>query len=480
MPVVFAQPEPMAPDIQEQGGRADVMTKDFPTIAGMYEAANRNALAASTATAQNATHASIAQAQIAAQGGEAAEQLRQRQHEFAASQRPSERDQYLASVQAASSQQHAQLQSWLQGQELSQAESMRLQRMQNALGDIQADPNLDDESKTNLMTQLKTGIDPLRQRVENSKAKMQEQQAQQVLHANAQQTSMENMDAASRSAEFQKRVVSLPDPQTGEMRPFYTDHKGDLKAIPFDEGKAKPAAAEKPEKPWDAVHEQKQAEAEAEMLVKKANPGFEMKDPEADKDLKKNAHTLATQIYHERRQDYQDRQNRPAGGAGTTQNPPPGQPGAGGQADQTPAPAPAVPHQPWTWDPHNREKTSEADLKPQQQKVVAGYKTALAVINNGPLTDDQRKDAKDALDERLKLVQEKGPPEFMKPADQAKYRELDKRIVANFPAKAAPPPPPAPPGPLENSWLGRGHDGGKSMLGELLERKRETGSIWPE
>lgn len=243
MPIVFEQAAPMAPDITAGGGRAEVATRDLPTIAGMYEAANRNQLAASEATARNATQSGIAGAQIANQSSMEADRLGLQRYEFDRSREVSERDNFQANLQAHAAQQHAELQSWLSGQELSQAESLRLQRMQNAVGDISARTDLDDETKKDLLFQLKTGIDPLKQRLESSRAKLEMQQTKKLFDANARQASMENMDAGARSAEFQKRVVSMTNPQTGEDEQFYTDHKGDLMPVPFGGSKGSKAAA---------------------------------------------------------------------------------------------------------------------------------------------------------------------------------------------------------------------------------------------
>jgi hypothetical protein len=226
MAVVFAQPEPMAPEIQKQGGQAEVMTKDFPTIASMYEAANRNALAASTASAANATHANVAGAQIAAQSSMAADQLGQRRYEFDRSQGVSDRDNWMANVQAASAQQHAALQAWVQGQEMSQSEVMQRQRLQNGLAGLQealANGTIDQQDFDNGAMMLKTHLDPLNLKMQTQVQKAQAQQKQQALDAEAQGMSIEQLHAQQRAKDFEKGVIKRDDGSE-----WYLDPKGAL------------------------------------------------------------------------------------------------------------------------------------------------------------------------------------------------------------------------------------------------------------
>ena len=97
--------------------------------------------------------------------------------------------------------------------QLTQQENMRLQRMKNAVGEISNDPTLADDEKAALITQLRTGINPLEHRA--SMGKLQAEQAMkeaQAEHYQAQASlDIQRMKAMASGAEG--RDTFLPDPK---------------------------------------------------------------------------------------------------------------------------------------------------------------------------------------------------------------------------------------------------------------------------
>src|SRR5258708_38586328 len=101
---------PMSPDTSINAGRAETATKDFPSIAGLYEAGMRNQLQASQASAQLAAQVGMHGASLGQRATAQSDALRERQNEFAQSREVSERDQFMAHQQQQEIQQRAQAQ----------------------------------------------------------------------------------------------------------------------------------------------------------------------------------------------------------------------------------------------------------------------------------------------------------------------------------------------------------------------------------
>lgn len=220
MPIRFEQPSPMAPQTSIEGGRAQVATHDFPSIVSMYDAANRNQLAAATASAQLQQQGSAHSAQIMAQSAERGAALAQQQQQFESSREVSPRDQYLAGVQRQSVQEHAQAQAWVHQQALSQQEEIHLQRLMGAVGTIneaRAKGELSDEEADAAILRVKSPVDIYHQRQEAARAKQEQAMTAKVMHANAQAVQMENMDQGERAKYVQSRAFSRTDPETGEV-----------------------------------------------------------------------------------------------------------------------------------------------------------------------------------------------------------------------------------------------------------------------
>lgn len=118
-----------------------------------------------------------------------------------------------AQAQAAHQQQSYNLQAQLQQTELSQSENMRLQRLNNSVGEINNDPSLSDSEKSEMIYQVKGIQGPLQHRQAMAKmaadTQAKEQQAEQFkLHAAAEK---QRMDITGKSAE--DRQSFTPDVQ---------------------------------------------------------------------------------------------------------------------------------------------------------------------------------------------------------------------------------------------------------------------------
>ncbi len=452
MPVVFEQAAPMAPEIQAAGGAAEQWSKDMPSLARLYETAMQGQTQASIAGSHNATQLAAAQLGESGRDSASANALAEHAREFNQSRQVSPHDVFQAQQQQAMQQQAAQMHAWLQGQELSQAESMRLQRMQNAVGEVQADPNLSDEEKTNLAMQLKTGIDPLRQRVEMQKAKLEQQQVEQAMHANAQRQSMENMDSTSRAAEFQKRVLTIPNPQTGEPEQFYTDHKGDLQAIPFGGGKGG-AASEKADAAvmdkltkyeqhaMDMAMKQQKADLDAWETKRQATVAAGKDDP-GPMPGKSDVGTYM-KAYLEEMPGYSDLRAQLASRQSRGQAAPVASPGATPQGAAPPPTAPAPPpvvqqgNQPvdtQTLKPLQPFDWTKPDTMAPAQKQWIGRLSGIRndISGRKDIPEKQRWAAEDAVTDMKELLARHGSYSKMTSEEKAKY-DAAERVVARIP-----------------------------------------------
>ena len=111
---------------------------------------------------------------------------------------------------------------WLADQDLSRQEQLRLSKMQQAVGYVNSDPNLEDWEKNVAITKLKTGIDPLVERQKKAQLKAQEEHNQQIHQQMAQEQSIWQENAAFRAKTFDQRVSAVKNPQSGEQE-FWLD-----------------------------------------------------------------------------------------------------------------------------------------------------------------------------------------------------------------------------------------------------------------
>lgn len=169
-----------------------------------------------------------------------------RAFEFEENRRPSDRDRFdadrrMAEMRAAQEFQAQEmgarfnLEAQLQQQQLTQAEKMRLQRMQQAVSAVQADLDagkIDAEIANDAMMQLRTGISPLQIRQANENA-LRTRQQQQLLYAQTiQEMQLTQMKADFDAKTFQERVGTYTDPETGQKLRFYQSQQGKYEFLP--------------------------------------------------------------------------------------------------------------------------------------------------------------------------------------------------------------------------------------------------------
>jgi hypothetical protein len=130
---------------------------------------------------------------------------------------PFQLQQQAAQLQAQLAQQHARLQQQLSQTQLTQTEQMQLQRMQNAIGAVNANDNLSDEEKKDAIMQLQTHISPLQQRhtaAQTQALQLQQHQAQQAAQFN-QGILDQNRVAQAGSLGQVNRAIVAGDPFAG-------------------------------------------------------------------------------------------------------------------------------------------------------------------------------------------------------------------------------------------------------------------------
>jgi hypothetical protein len=174
----------------------------------------------------------------------------QAQQEFgrqgAAQQFAAQRDQYAAQVAAQQQQQRFQLQAELQATELTQAEQMRMQRLQHARTAVQADVDagrLTPEEGADLVTQINTGLNPLQNR--QAAAQVRHQEAQDRLlqeQANRQIQLMQRQMDALNPDNFPNRVVQRWNPETGQDDEYWLDATGNIH--PFERPRVQAGAGQ--------------------------------------------------------------------------------------------------------------------------------------------------------------------------------------------------------------------------------------------
>lgn len=137
MPITFEQPQPVSPQISMGYGAAEQWSKDFPTLARQQEAiASANSHYQSLAAAQQSHQAELASRASIANAGMMQDWGQQQYGADAAIARNDFETQGQLNARMAEQQQHAQLQSWLMGQDMTMQEQMRLQNMQQGIAAI--------------------------------------------------------------------------------------------------------------------------------------------------------------------------------------------------------------------------------------------------------------------------------------------------------------------------------------------------------
>lgn len=278
MGITFAQPQPLNPAISQAAGAAEVSTRNNSTLAGLYEAEAR--IAAQTLQQNRAL--SIQQNEALGRVSAQAASQRAQQSNIGQTQENQYREQ-IGQEQMRENQQAQEVQArlqtesnlvgeraraavWANQQELSQAETLRLQRLQGQVDYVMSADIFTPDQKADLITQLRTGIDPLKQKLERTQAKRQQQQEQQLMQRNALIEAMRGEDRAAATAAAQKLYFQIPGRDTdADGNPLYyqADDKGMV--VPVEEHKSAKSVAAKAVKPFDAARAMKDAQAEADV-----------------------------------------------------------------------------------------------------------------------------------------------------------------------------------------------------------------------
>lgn len=198
------------------------------------------------------------------------------------------------------------LQAELQQTELTQAEQMRLSRMKNAIGEVASDPTLAEDEKAAIITRLRTGIDPLEQRLVRSRLAAEAQMKNQHAELFEFQAAARKREADIMAKSAKERMHFEPDPTAlseitedilstiaPEARKFLPEGfveraaqaealrqglgtsmyiQPDGKLVPLGESKTKASGTgqQKPTPPFDVSKEWREAWRQAELAQKRS------------------------------------------------------------------------------------------------------------------------------------------------------------------------------------------------------------------
>ncbi len=122
------------------------------------------------------------------------------------------RDQFQQQAAVNMQQGRFELQAQLQEAELSQQEKMRLARMKNAVGEVSADPSLSAEEKSDMILQLKTGIDPYENRLKKQRVAQEQLVKEQMVEQRRAATALAEEELAVHAKKMTDRTSFVPDP----------------------------------------------------------------------------------------------------------------------------------------------------------------------------------------------------------------------------------------------------------------------------
>lgn len=250
MAVRVEQPAPFSAGAAMGYGAAEAALKANPQLLQAYSETNRMRTAAAQAEMDRRQRAQLASQELAQrqtaqdydriQAGNSLEaQVGMRNADREADRQRldaqvsvSARDVFQATAESARQTQAAELRAWVNQQDLTYQEGLRLKRMTEAVSTVASDTSLDPQTKADLLFQLKTGIDPLQKRAEAARAKQMQVQQQQAAEQQKFMDTMRTGTEAQRAQAFQSRLVPYPDPETGRQRMGWIDRNGDLKPLP--------------------------------------------------------------------------------------------------------------------------------------------------------------------------------------------------------------------------------------------------------
>lgn len=120
---------------------------------------------------------------------------------------------------------------WLQQQELTQKEEARMRSLQDQISAVMFNPNLNDIQRNDLVMQLRTGLDGLKERYQASQAKHIDMQNKLLEMKVAHETDAANRRDAMRGMAAEDRKFKVTDPETGAVAWFLEN--GDKAPIPL-------------------------------------------------------------------------------------------------------------------------------------------------------------------------------------------------------------------------------------------------------
>ena len=159
---------------------------------------------------------------------------------FQAAQAPSARDIWQDENQAKQMEQQFKLRSWLSEQELSQAEKLRLQRLEGQLSFIReraptelgGNNTLTQEEFSDALMFLNTGIEPLRQRMQTSAMLHTRMQTQQMQTQMDHQLELWNRQQQYMNDPANFQFATIPHPVTGVPTQYHVRPDGSLDPVP--------------------------------------------------------------------------------------------------------------------------------------------------------------------------------------------------------------------------------------------------------
>ncbi len=203
----FEPAAPVAPGIQSDYGATEQWNKTFPALAGLYEAAGRNANQAAGETARNQTQANISSGELDAR------QRMQYVQDRAAQDQQERQFQQQSDLQN----QAAFNEAALSGIKVSQVEQAHMQRQQNAVNSIlqmtndgtldMSDPEVR-QQVNDAIFEAKTGINSTQRRLQNEEAERNKAQANLDMQraASQQVITNKNLELQGRSTEQNTRI----------------------------------------------------------------------------------------------------------------------------------------------------------------------------------------------------------------------------------------------------------------------------------
>ncbi len=228
MPIVYEQAQPNPAAIASAYGAAQTRLQAAPQIAGLQMQSRQIAYGAAADANRLAGQLGSQDADRLQAGQIAAARQDLDERQFAAAGTPTDRDSFLMQAAQANENQRFQNQAALIGVELTTQERMRLSRMKNAIGDVQNDPSLSDEEKADLTVQLRTGINPLEQRLAKQKFEMDKMVKEEMVNAKRAETALQSERLKFISGEFDQHIKIVADPKTQQqaidvVRDLYPD-----------------------------------------------------------------------------------------------------------------------------------------------------------------------------------------------------------------------------------------------------------------